>query len=157
MSAMAMIEAESFRADVRYAADREAVYAALAAPGGDNGWWSADGDVVSGEGARVRLNWSETDYVEFRIDAARAPRRMLWTCVAQRDRNLPRADEWVGTALSFTLEADADGTLLRFEHRGLVPRLECYGVCAGGWDFFLRRSVRQLVELGAGIPYRAGG
>ena len=34
----------------------------MAAPGGESGWRSTDGDVVTGERAHLRLNSSATDY-----------------------------------------------------------------------------------------------
>jgi uncharacterized protein YndB with AHSA1/START domain/ketosteroid isomerase-like protein len=148
---------ESFTADVRYAASAAAVYDALATPGGTRGWWSTDGDsdAATTPGQHVRLNWSDDDHVVFCVDAAERPTALRWTCVAQHDRNLPRPDEWVGTHVIFTLTADGDGTLLHFEHQGLTRKLDCFGQCRDGWDFFLRRSVRQLVELGHGLPYEA--
>ncbi|MDX6658008.1 MAG: hypothetical protein QOH62_2801 [Solirubrobacteraceae bacterium] len=150
-----MATTENFRADVRYAAAPAAVYDALAAPGGSNGWWTSDGDVVSDSGQDIRLNWSGQDHVVFRVDMAERPTAMRWTCIAQYDRNLPQADEWVDTTLVFTLSADGQGTRLEFEHHGLTSALECYGVCREGWDYFLRRSVRQLAEGGRGLPYQA--
>jgi uncharacterized protein YndB with AHSA1/START domain len=148
---------DSFTADVRYPASPAAVYDALATPGGTTGWWSTDGDSdpATNAGEHIRLNWSDDDHVVFRVDAAERPASLRWTCVAQHDRNLPRPDEWVGTSVIFSLTADGDGTLLHFEHQGLTPRLDCFGMCRDGWDFFLRRSVRQLVELGEGLPYEA--
>jgi uncharacterized protein YndB with AHSA1/START domain len=148
---------DSFTADVRYPASPAAVYDALATPGGSRGWWSThgDGDAAAIAGQHIRLDWSDDDHVVFRVDAADRPAALRWTCVAQHDRNLPRPDEWVGTSVIFSLTADGDGTLLHFEHQGLTPTLECFGACRDGWDFFLRRSVRQLVELGQGLPYEA--
>ena len=148
-------DTQHFSAEVRYDASPARTYEALASPGGDNGWWTTDGDVVSGPGRLLRLNWSPSDYVVFRVDVADAPRELRWTCVAQHDASLPRPDEWLDTTLVFVLAPDGAGTLARFEHIGLAPALDCYDACAGGWDFFLRRSVRQLVELGRGIPFQA--
>lgn len=157
VSGAAMPTTDSFTAAVRYPATPGAVYDALATPGGTGGWWSTDGDsdAATIPGQHIRLNWSDHDHVVFCVDAAERPTALRWTCVAQHDRNLPRPDEWVGTSLSFSLIPDGDGTLLEFEHRGLTPKLDCFGACRDGWDFFLRRSVRQLVELGQGLPYEA--
>jgi uncharacterized protein YndB with AHSA1/START domain/ketosteroid isomerase-like protein len=157
VSGRAMPTTDSFTADVRYAASPAAVYDALATPGGTGGWWSTDGDgdAAAIAGGRIRLNWSDDDHVVFRVDSAERPAALRWTCVAQHDRNLPRPDEWVGTSVIFSLTADSEGTLLQFEHQGLTAKLDCFGLCRDGWDFFLRRSVRQLVELGQGLPYEA--
>jgi uncharacterized protein YndB with AHSA1/START domain len=149
---------DSFTAAVRYPAAPGAVYDALATPAGAGGWWTSDGDsdAAAIPGRHIRLNWSDDDHVIFFVDAAERPTALRWTCVEQHDRNLPQPDEWVGTSLVFSLIADGGGTLLEFEHQGLTPKLDCFGACRDGWDFFLRRSVRQLVELGQGLPYEAG-
>jgi hypothetical protein len=103
----------------------------------------------------MRLNWSSTDYVVFRLDELERPNRMRWTCVEQHDGNLPEPDEWVGTTLSFRFSAEGAATRLDLTHHGLVPQLDCYEVCERGWQLFLRRSLRQLIETGEGLPFRA--
>ena len=150
----AQLRAAGFVADVHYDASPEAVYDAIARPGGSDGWWTTDGDAVGAAGQRIRLNWSDDgDYVVFRVDVADRPTAMIWTCVEQHDRNLPQPNEWLGTTVVFELEPDDTGTRLHFEHRGLTPQLDCYAICRDGWDHFLRRSIRQLVAVGHGLPF----
>jgi len=146
---------EHFRSEVHYPAAPERVYDALAAPAGATGWWSTRGAGTTAAGDRLRLDWSRTEFVEFQVDVADRPRAMRWRCIAQHDRNLPEPDEWVGTVVTFRITPADGGSLLRVEHQGLVPALECYGACERGWDFFLRRSVRHLIATGSGLPYRA--
>jgi ketosteroid isomerase-like protein len=134
-----------FVADIRYRAARERVFEALAHP---ERWWSTS---VDADGDRLRMNWRDGGYIAFRVSAD-PPRGMIWQFVEQVDRNLPQPDEWVGTTAIFELAEAGDGTRLHFEHRGLTPALDCYDVCENGWDFFLRRSVGQLLETGRGIP-----
>lgn len=129
------------------------VYDALVRPEGLRGWWSARADVSTAVGGTTRLAWSETDHTTFRIDRLVAPSQVEWTCVAQHDANLPEPDEWLGTSVSFRLSGDGEATRLDFVHRGLAD-LECGDVCSGGWDFFLRRSLKPLVETGHGMPWR---
>lgn len=143
--------APDFRAEVLYDAPAESVFAAVADPGA---WWCAGAPAVGDQGAELRLDWSATDFVVLRVDELEPPRAMRWTCVAQHDRNLPRADEWVGTSIAFRLAPEAGGTRLEVVHEGLTPQLECFEACDRGWDFFLRRSLRALVEAGEGLPYR---
>jgi uncharacterized protein YndB with AHSA1/START domain len=149
--------ASDYRCTVRYAAPVARVYDAAAQPGGPAGWWTTSGGGATERGKRMRLNWSDTDYVVFRLDELDRPTAMRWTCVEQRDGNLAQPDEWVGTTLSFRFSAEGDGTRLDFVHHGLVPALACFDACEDGWAFFLRRSLKQLVEAGEGLPHRAGG
>jgi ketosteroid isomerase-like protein len=134
-----------FVADIRYRAAPEQVFDALSHP---ERWWSTS---VDAEGDRVRMNWRDGGFVAFRVSAD-PPARLVWRFVEQVDHNLPEPDEWVGTTAVFSLEPVGDGTRLRFEHRGLTPALDCFDVCESGWDFFLRRSLAQLLETGRGIP-----
>ena len=143
-----------YRCRLAYRAAPAEVYAAAARPGGENGWWTTEGEVAIRQGDLMRLNWSPRDFIVFRLDLMRSPKAMEWTCVEQHDANLPQVDEWVGTTLRFRFSPSAEGTVLDFEHAGLVPSLDCYDVCENGWDFFLRRSLTELVEDGKGAPYR---
>lgn len=129
-----------------------AVYAALVEPAGLRGWWSTAADVSTDVGGTIRFPWSETDFTSFRVDRLDAPSAVDWTCVAQRDGHLPTPEEWVGTSVSFRLTPEGETTRLDFVHHGLAA-LECGDMCARGWDFFLRRSLRALVETGTGLPW----
>jgi hypothetical protein len=53
----------------------------------------------------------------------------MTTCVWQRDRNLPRTNEWVGTSLRFAVEGSGEKTLLSFAHIGLSAELDCFDIC----------------------------
>jgi uncharacterized protein YndB with AHSA1/START domain len=146
---------DHYFARVRYAAPIADAFRAAATPGGENGWWSTDGDVARGAGEDVRLNWSDTDYIVFRVEQYDAPYAMRWSCIKQHDQNLPDPDEWIGTTLVWRFEPVDDTTTdLAFAHEGLAPRLDCYDACERGWDFFLRSSIRSLAERGQGAPFR---
>lgn len=147
---------DHYRAEVHYPVPPRELFAALCRPAGRDGWWSTQGGSVAGEGSRLQLVWSETDFIEFEVTGFDEPGSMRWQCVAQHDRNLPEPDEWVGTALDFEIAGDGSGgAVLRFTHDGLEPALDCYVACERGWDFFLRRSIRSLLVDGVGMPYDA--
>ena len=46
----------------------------------------------------------------------------------------------------------ADGTEVRFTHHGLVPQVECFGVCRVAWSEYILGSLKDLIESGAGRP-----
>lgn len=48
-------------------------------------------------------------------------------------------------------EDGAGRTRADFEHIGLVPAFECYGICCEGWQYFLG-SLQQLWETGEKTP-----
>jgi uncharacterized protein YndB with AHSA1/START domain len=138
-----------YRCDVELDAPPDAVYAALRAP---EAWWWTDVEVGVEVGDLIRFRWAPGEHLDLRIEALVPDAAVDWTCVSQHDGNLPRPDEWLGTRLSFRLEATARGTRLSFVHHGLTPALECYGTCELGWDRFLRHSLKRLVETGRGLP-----
>jgi uncharacterized protein YndB with AHSA1/START domain len=144
-----------FRTEVEIAAAPTAVFDALMTPAGPGGWWSTDGTVDARAGGSIRLNWSRTDFIDFRIERLDRPGAVDWVCTAQHDANLPEPDEWLGTALCFRLREHGTGTLLRLVHRGLEPKLDCYDMCARGWDAFLHASLRLLAESGEASPWEA--
>jgi uncharacterized protein YndB with AHSA1/START domain len=143
-----------FTAQIDYAATPAAVYQALTTPEGLRGWWGTRATVGNTPGELIRFEWSDRDFIELRIERLIGDREVRWACSAQHDENLPHPDEWLGTEISFVLRPTATGTNLQFTHRGLRSDLACYDVCAGGWDWFLRHSLRSLVEVGEGNPYK---
>ena len=113
-------------------ANPAAVYAALTTPEGLRGWWTHDCDVATEVGSTIH-----------------------WLCTGAHiaAADLKHKEEWVGTQLVFRLRPDGEGgTRLDFEHRGLVPALECYRLCSNGWRHYLG-SLQQFVDTGRGTPY----
>ncbi|WP_324730789.1 SRPBCC family protein [Pseudomonas paeninsulae] len=64
--------------------------------------------------------------------------------------------EWLGTRLSWHLEAHDGHSTIHFEHLGRNPSLHCYGICLAGWDLFLVDSLKAYLDTGVGKPFRAG-
>ena len=60
--------------------------------------------------------------------------------------------EWTGTDIIFEIAAREGRTEVRFTHRGLDPRCECYGACSDGWGNLLTRNLRGLIATGEPQP-----
>jgi len=60
--------------------------------------------------------------------------------------------EWKGTEIVFDIARKDGKTQLRMTHVGLVPGLECFSDCSGGWSFYFGRSLRKLITTGKGQP-----
>lgn len=130
-----------------------AIYAALTTPVGMRGWWTEDCDVATAVGSTIYLRFGR-NYKDMRIDRLEPDREVRWHCTRAHicADELTQKDEWVGTEIVFRLTSEGDGrTRLHFEHIGLVPALECYGLCSNGWQYFLE-SLRQFAETGRGTP-----
>lgn len=138
------------------AATPATVYQALTTPEGLRGWWTQTCDVATTPGGKTTFRFGEHHKV-MRNDSLLPDREVRWHCVEARINvdAFSRKDEWVGTDIVFRLTPEPRGrTLLRFEHIGLTPALECFAVCECGWNFYLG-SLQSLVETGQGTPHLA--
>lgn len=145
---------EHHRQSLLIQAQPSAVYAALTTASGLRGWWTQDCDVASAAGGTHRVRFGP-HYKDLRVEQLTPERLVHWHCTgACIDLpQLQRKDEWVGTDLVFGIEPLADGrTRLHFEHRGLVPQVECYAMCCEGWRHFMA-SLQQYAETGRGMPH----
>jgi uncharacterized protein YndB with AHSA1/START domain len=143
---------EGFHLELTLAASPAAVYAALATEAGLRGWWSQNCDVGTVVGATSTFRFGSTSKTMI-IEALEPEREVRWRCIAC-DINHPQIiqkDGWLGTVLTFRLEAQGNGTLLRFTHLGLVPEIECYDLCSKGWRHCLG-SLGRYLENGVGAP-----
>ena len=147
---------DDYRCDLRLDAPVNRVFDAVATISGLRTWWIGDAPASTGEHHDTRIEWAPGSWTTMRLDRLVPAGEVEWRVADQHDVNLPRPDEWVGTSLRFVLEGEGGRTRLTFTHRGLAPALECHGMCASGWDHFLRRSLRQLLTAGAGAPVTAG-
>lgn len=66
-------------------------------------------------------------------------RKIVWEVTDSKLSFLEKTDEWIGTKFSFEID-QADGlTTVTFTHHGLVPEIECYTSCTGGWTQYLTK------------------
>lgn len=146
-----------YRKEIHFKAPASAVYAALATQEGLRGWWTQTCTTGSAVGDSARFEFGE-NYKLMRIETLRPEAQVRWHCLESRIRVEGRSypdNEWAGTTLVFRINGDtATHTVLRFEHLGLTPALECHALCQGGWDHFLA-SLLKYVETGTGTPHLA--
>lgn len=131
-----------------------AVYAALTTPDGLRGWWTTDCDVATDVGGTIHFRFGDCQK-DMRIERLEPGREVRWRCTGAHiaAAELAKKDEWVGTQLVFRLTPrEAGSTRLDFEHVGLVPSFECYGICSSGWRHYLG-SLQRYVETGSGAPF----
>ncbi|OBG11780.1 hypothetical protein A5765_16925 [Mycolicibacterium celeriflavum] len=118
-------------------------------------WWS---EGIDGETAAVGGEFTFTDFTDlwcrFRLTEVTPPRRMVWQVVDSRLDFVEDHTEWTGTQVIFDITPNPGGTSLRFTHEGLRPTVECYEACSRGWDFYINRSLPNLLTAGAADPIR---
>ena len=60
--------------------------------------------------------------------------------------------QWNGTSIVWEFNPQMEGTEITMTHVGLTPEKECYLDCEGGWSFFVKQSLYNLLTTGKGNP-----
>lgn len=128
----------------------EAVFAAI---NDVRAWWSGE---VKGNtdalGATFTYRYQDLHYSVQTVAEFIPARRVVWHIADARLSFTANPDEWVGTDIAFEIAPRNGGTEVRFTHRGLTPKLECYEDCSGAWTFYISESLRHLITTGVGQP-----
>jgi len=143
-----------FQHSLAIAAAPATVFAALSTIEGLQGWWTEDCDGSTRSDGIIHFRFGAC-YKDMRVLRMVPQREVHWRCTRAHVEapQVERSDEWVGTEPVFVLAPDEQGgTILHFEHLGLLPALQCFGVCSAGWRQFLA-SLKQYAETGSGNPY----
>ena len=136
----------SYQNEVQLSATPEGVLAALTTSEGIAGWW-AKSNLIRQENSNELLS------VDFgRVKKLMRVQRTISSLGLTWDVLECSLREWPGTRITFEITpTSACSCLLKLEHIGLVPRLECYDSCSTGWMHFMA-SLKQYVETGKGTP-----
>lgn len=70
--------------------------------------------------------------------------KIVWLVTASNLTFLSDPGEWMDTRICFDISARNNRTLVTFVHEGLVPGIECYDACSGGWTQYLERLEKKL-------------
>lgn len=120
------------------------------------GWWS-DGI----EGSTAKLNdefiyrYKDMHYSKQKLVEVVPNKKVTWLVT---DSNLffskKGKDAWTDTRISFEIAKKDNKTQLLVTHQGLVPGLEWYESCSGGWNHYIHESLLPLISTGQGSPDR---
>ncbi len=158
---------KSIHQQVLIGAPAEAVYRAVTTQEGLSGWWTPDAKATPEPGSVARFPFGPRYFKEMKISALKPLEEVKWDCIMG-------ADEWIGTNISFRLEAgdlaslskshpemgdqvqqlkNTDkGTLLTLHHDGWKAYTPMFAECSYTWAQFLR-SLKLLCETGKGRPW----
>jgi uncharacterized protein YndB with AHSA1/START domain len=128
------------------------LYEAVSTASGVRGWWVANTVANDGE---ITVRFGGGNFQTLRLMDLDPDKNVVWEWIDQYFpvEGTPQTDEWVGTRVSFEIQAIPDGlSTLVFTHLGLTPQLVCYGICEPGWNFYLA-SLKRYLEEGTGAPY----
>jgi len=117
------------------------------------GWWSGDIEGATDKlGAEFTYRYQDLHRSTQKITELVPGKKVVWHIVDAWISFVKDKDEWNDTEIVFEIARKGDKTELRFTHVGLVPRIECYGKCAGAWGFYINESLRSLITTGKGDP-----
>lgn len=119
------------------------------------GWWGED---VEGDNTKVGDEFiyrvQDIHYSKLRVIELAPNEKVVWLVLENHMNFVEDQSEWVGTTISFEIARAGSQTEVRFTHRGLTPRYECFDVCSDAWGSLIHRSLPDLITTGAGHPYR---
>ena len=118
-------------------------------------WWS---ERIVGSSGRVADSFvydvPGVHHCTMTTTHAEPGRLVIWEVTDSTVAFVDDEQEWEGTRVRFELTERDGGTELTFTHLGLTPAGHCYDVCADAWGGYITRSLRALIERGAGSPMR---
>jgi uncharacterized protein YndB with AHSA1/START domain len=123
----------------------ETVYRALTMQEGLAGWWTPHTIAKPEVGSVSRFTFSPDYYKEMRVEELKPYSKVKWFCVHAYE-------EWIGTTITFSLEAHQKGCVLSFHHDNWKGYTTEFASCSYDWALFLR-SLKLLCETGKGLPY----
>lgn len=119
-------------------------------------WWTEmfEGS-ANKEGAEFTVRFGDSVYKTMQIVALVPNSKVVWYVKASLIDipKLKNKTEWVGTTIVWEIEQSSDKTLLHLEHQGLNEAIECYEICANGWQQFTN-SLKLYIETGTGNPFK---
>ena len=126
-------------------APRDAVFRAVSTPEGLDSWWTERCSGTPLPGELYRLDFGPGFCWQARVSRA-ADSTEFELQIADADA------DWTGTSVGFLLEPAAEGTRVRFHHRGWRESNEHYRVSCFCWHMYLR-LLRRYVETGESVAY----
>jgi uncharacterized protein YndB with AHSA1/START domain len=142
----------SYTKSLRIRAPPRKLYEAVSTVQGLKGWWSDNTDAENGD---ITVRFSGKNFQTLRLLDHTPDKTVVWEWIAQYfpQEGATQTDEWVGTRVSFDIQANPDGSsVLSFTHIGPTPQLTCYVKCVGGWDHYLK-CLQAYCETGRSTPY----
>jgi uncharacterized protein YndB with AHSA1/START domain len=153
--------------EVLIGASVEKVYNAITSQEGLSAWWTPGTSAKAEVGSVASFPFGPKYHKEMKIIELDPNKQVKWNCIAG-------VDQWIGTALTFTLlggdkrslqneryelggqleqqENFEKGTLVIFHHDNWKAYSDMYAECNYTWGQFLR-SLKLLCETGKGRPY----
>lgn len=117
------------------------------------GWWS---ETIEGgtkkEGDEFRYRHKDLHDSTQRLVDVVPDKKVVWLVTESHISFLQNKSEWNDTRIVFEISKESGKTKLHFRHEGLIPQIECFEACSGGWSYYVKESLQKLITIGKGQP-----
>jgi hypothetical protein len=117
------------------------------------GWWSGEIEGDTGRlGAEFTYRYKDVHRSKQNVTEFVAGKKVVWHVLDSEPSFAKDKREWNDTDIVFDISQQNGKTELRFTHKGLVPRFECYGSCSNAWGTLINGNLRKLITAGKSQP-----
>jgi hypothetical protein len=115
-----------------------------------NQWWSGFyEETIKGKSEKINDEFSfkaggGVHYTKQKLTELIPNKKIVWVVTDSKLSFLNNPGEWIGTRICFDISKEEHKTALTFTHEGLVPEIECYESCSGGWAKYLTQLEKKL-------------
>jgi hypothetical protein len=113
-------------------------------------WWSGQyEETIEGESKKVNDSFTfhaggGAHYSKQKLVELIPNKKIVWQVTDSNLSFLSDTSEWTGTRICFDISMEDNKTKITFTHDGLVPEIECYDACSGGWTKYLGELKKKL-------------
>lgn len=115
-------------------------------------WWQGE---IKGDTERLNQEFtyqmSDVHFSKQKIVESIPGKKIVWQVTGSNLSFVDKADEWTGTTIEFDIQPTGKKTKVTFTHHGLVPSVECYDACSGGWADVIGKSLFSYISTGKGV------
>lgn len=119
------------------------------------GWWTGEPGAKGGTeklGDEFTYTYKPYHYSKQKIAEIVPGEKVVWHITESNLSFIEDKDEWTGTDIVFEVSKKGPKTEVRFTHKGLVPKIECYNACSDAWGSYITGGLRELITKGTGHP-----
>lgn len=116
-------------------------------------WWTESSNKINKVGDKLVVQFENDSFWEMVVVDYSPGISTEWKVINANHNleSLSKKDEWKNTSVKWEISEEVKGSKLSINHKGLIPKLECYDICVSGWDYFLE-SLKKYIESGLGTP-----
>ena len=144
---------ENFEKRMMFQQPATTIYNALTT--GINKWWTEMFEGKSNEqGEAFTIRFGANVFKTMVVEELDQDKKVTWTVSSSLIDipNLINKTEWIGTKVQWNIVQRENQTELHLTHQGLTPQIECYTICASGWQIFTE-SLADYINTGVGKPF----